>query len=358
MLITNADMLKPGDEIAWTRVLPVLVLPVLYDHHALVKTVTRPNTVEVYEFTTTGNGLSSGPKTVKALSTVPIFNGSDPCYKVIRTPPKDPAVLLRQAELSLGRLGNYNVANNNCENYAANQKDSFGSQFRGFLNAIYQALTKLTANTPALAANLIDDVVRYAAAGGLAVIDDAVKSGLQKFVSALNVAGFIVPLIVEVGMILWDINHDWSDHKKTRAIVGLGGTAVTSLLLFGMALVPLSLGMSILMALGMLLVGMAGSALTRLAQNGVRRLIDQQTCCEAFGMPTLGDKIKKGLRKVWDTISGTVEDFGAFLSKITRYFISEVTCFAVKAVDTVKRAVKTVAGAIGSVVCKIVRFFM
>ena len=298
-------MLKPGDEIAWTRWLT-------YDHHALVKAVTGPNEIQVYEFTSTGRGPSSGPKSVKAFTPdAKIFNGSDPCYKVIRTPATDPKVLLMKAERSLGREGYYNVITNNCESYATGRLGRFEGQVKGLFKALQHALAKLPfAST---AAHLLDDVMRYVMTAGIAVIGDAGPCVAQHLCRSLHALGFIAPLLVEAYCIFEDIQHDWADHKLTRFFVGLGGTALTSGVLFAMASVPLTVGWSILVALAMLLVGVVGTLLTKWVMYGVRRKLDQQTCRQAFaGLfedgPGIIERIQALLKKIWDVIKNRKEE--------------------------------------------------
>ena len=304
MLITSAEMLKPGDEIAWTRFW-------LYDHHALVKAVKGRNEIEVYEFTTTGNGLSSGsPKTMKALSTLQIFNGSDPCYKVIRIPAIDPKILLMKAERSLGREGYYHPISNNCESYVTGRRGRFEGQVKGLFKAIQHALAKLPLASPS---TNLDDVMQYFITAYMAVAEDTAPCVVQHLCQSLHAIGFIVPLLIEVFYIFEDIRYNWSDHKLTRIIVGLGGTALTSGTLLLMASVPLTLGLSILMAVAMLLVGFLGTLLTRLVMYGVRRKLDQQTCRQAFaGLfedgPGIIDRIQALLKKILDIINHQKEE--------------------------------------------------
>ena len=73
-LVLNSGMLKPGDQVSWTRW-------ATYDHHALVITVLGPNEIEVFEFTTRSGDKTDG-KTYKKRTRLPIFYGSDPVYKV------------------------------------------------------------------------------------------------------------------------------------------------------------------------------------------------------------------------------------------------------------------------------------
>ena len=90
-LVTSHTDLQPGDQISWTRFLT-------FDHHALVKEVTGENEITVYEFTVRDNDdEQSVLKTCKKESTVSIFDGYDPVYKIVHYPQEDPQLLLEAA---------------------------------------------------------------------------------------------------------------------------------------------------------------------------------------------------------------------------------------------------------------------
>ena len=49
----------------------------------------------------------------------------------------------------------------------------------------------------------------------------AVVYGIKCMTSSFHAVGLFIPFPIEFFMILWDINHDWADHKKTRIITGM-----------------------------------------------------------------------------------------------------------------------------------------
>ena len=201
-LVLSKSQLSPGDKISWTRFLT-------YDHHALVKDVVdnKENEIVVYEFGSRDEeDETSLPKLLKKESTVNIFNGYDPVYKIVHYPPQDPQVLLAAAKRQL-KEGGYNPIVDNCENYAGNSK-GFADQGRGFLQAFGKLIGSLASKLGLDGVRwglerLSASLVKYAAP---IVFDSDWHSSLLKHCCrACHVAGFLIPVIIEAGMIVWDL---------------------------------------------------------------------------------------------------------------------------------------------------------
>ena len=144
-------MLKPGDQVSWTR-------SVTYDHHALVIRVLGPNKIEVFEFTLTGQIF--GKKTFKTRTVLPIFAGNDPVYKINHTPAENPQTLLEEAAKQENERGGYCPLSNNCENFAGNNK-GFASQARAFFAWLKELLIKLSLKTfTSQLTGIVEDVIR------------------------------------------------------------------------------------------------------------------------------------------------------------------------------------------------------
>ena len=161
-LVLRSNMLKPGDQIAWTRW-------ATYDHHALVSKVLGPNEIEVFEFTTRSGDKTDG-KTFKKRTKGPIFDGTDPVYKIKRTKEEDSEILLKEAERQEGDIGGYHLLTNNCENFAGNHKGC-ASQARAFFEWLKELFLRMVpkAMTTGIAGifdDVIKAVVKYSATAG------------------------------------------------------------------------------------------------------------------------------------------------------------------------------------------------